>query len=395
LPHGKGDRQEGLWYPVSEYQYYEFLALDKPLTAQQRAELRELSTRAEITATSFTNEYHWGSFKGDPLVMMERYFDAFLYLANWGTRHLMFRMPRAALDADLASQYCHTDAASLTVTDDHLIISLYADSDPDDDYWGNAGTLASMVQARSELVAGDHRLLYLAWLMGIQWEQVDDDEIEPPVPSGLRDLSGALQAIAGFLGIDQDLIAVAAEASPEIALDRDEGLADWITLLPPAEKDHLLTMVAGGEGAQVQSLLLQRFRGNGRPASSHPPATARTAAELWQAADEYTTSRLEALKQARRAEEARVAAAEAAAHDKRLDALAGRGEAAWQQVDELIATKSPRDYDQAVVLLRDLSALAHRDGDHDSFTRRFLELRARHARKPSLQERFDKAGLPR
>jgi hypothetical protein len=34
---------------VSEYQYYEFLALDKPLTDEQRAELRKLSSRAEIT----------------------------------------------------------------------------------------------------------------------------------------------------------------------------------------------------------------------------------------------------------------------------------------------------------------------------------------------------------
>jgi hypothetical protein len=33
---------------------------------------------------------------------MERYFDAFLYLANWGTRRLMFRFPRALLDAEVA-----------------------------------------------------------------------------------------------------------------------------------------------------------------------------------------------------------------------------------------------------------------------------------------------------
>ena len=63
---------------MSEYQYYEFLALDRPLTAEQRAELRSISTRAEITATRFVNEYQWGDLKGDPRTMMERYFDAFL-----------------------------------------------------------------------------------------------------------------------------------------------------------------------------------------------------------------------------------------------------------------------------------------------------------------------------
>jgi len=39
-------------------------------------------------------------------------------------------------------------------------------------------------------------------------------------------------------------------------------------------------------------------------------------------------------------------------------------------------------------------ALARRDGDHDTFTVRFLQLRSRHERKPSLQERFDTARFP-
>ena len=122
---------------MSEYQYYEFLALDKPLTDRQRAELRKLSSRAEITATRFVNEYHYGDFRGSPGKLMERYFDAFCYLANWGTRRLMFRLPRALLDAEVARRYCHTDAASVIETSDHVIISLYLDRDPDD-YWVEA-----------------------------------------------------------------------------------------------------------------------------------------------------------------------------------------------------------------------------------------------------------------
>jgi hypothetical protein len=76
---------------VSEYQYYEFLAIDRPLDEQQQAEVRALSTRADITATSFTSEYHGGDFRGDPRKMMELYYDAHLYFANWGTRTLRTR----------------------------------------------------------------------------------------------------------------------------------------------------------------------------------------------------------------------------------------------------------------------------------------------------------------
>src|ERR1700689_3036034 len=55
---------------MSEYQYYEFQAIDRPLSATDREALRDLSTRARITATSFTNTYDWGDFKGDPAELM-------------------------------------------------------------------------------------------------------------------------------------------------------------------------------------------------------------------------------------------------------------------------------------------------------------------------------------
>jgi hypothetical protein len=71
---------------MSEYQYYEFQAIDRRLTDLEMAELRAHSTRARITPTSFVNDYSWGSFKGDEDAWMEKYFDAFLHLANWGTQ---------------------------------------------------------------------------------------------------------------------------------------------------------------------------------------------------------------------------------------------------------------------------------------------------------------------
>jgi hypothetical protein len=49
---------------MSEYQYYEFRAIERPLTNKQVGELRRYSSRADITATSFSVEYNWGDFKG-------------------------------------------------------------------------------------------------------------------------------------------------------------------------------------------------------------------------------------------------------------------------------------------------------------------------------------------
>jgi hypothetical protein len=79
---------------MSEYQYYEFQALDRPLTQEQMSELRAYSSRARITPSSFVNVYNWGDFKGNPLRWVEQYFDAFLYFANWGSRRFMLRLPK-------------------------------------------------------------------------------------------------------------------------------------------------------------------------------------------------------------------------------------------------------------------------------------------------------------
>jgi hypothetical protein len=151
---------------VSEYQYYEFTAVDRPLTTRERAELRSLSTRADITATSFVNTYEWGNFKGDPRQLMERYFDAHLYLANWGTRQLMLRLPARVLDRAAVADYCVGDSASAWTAGTHIIVRLNREDEEGTDEWDldGHGLLASIVPVRADHAAGDLRLLYLGWL---------------------------------------------------------------------------------------------------------------------------------------------------------------------------------------------------------------------------------------
>jgi hypothetical protein len=148
---------------MSEYQDYEFLALDRPLTVAEREEVRQFSSRAEITATSFTNEYHWGDFRGDPVRLM-RHYHAHQYLPNWGTHRIMLRLPRVVLDPDAAGQYCVDDLVTVEDTGEHVIIDLRSEDESSE--WEEAATssLAAIAGVRSELAAGDMRALYLAWL---------------------------------------------------------------------------------------------------------------------------------------------------------------------------------------------------------------------------------------
>jgi hypothetical protein len=394
---------------MSEYQYYEFRAIDRPLTEPERKELRALSTRARITPTSFVNFYHYGDFRGSPELLMAEYFDAFLYFANWGTRRLMLRLPRRLVDTERVSLYCPGDHASLNVKGEAVILEFWSENEAGDDWEAEegeeeeGGTLGSLIPLRGDLLAGDLRVLYLGWLLAVQMGDLEDEEEEPPVPAGLGMLSDSLARFADFLRIDQDLIAVAAERSEEDLPgppSRAEWVA-WIGCLPESQKDALLLRAAEGQAVHLGEELLQRFRqevaaagGSGAEAGAAGVAGGRrTAGELLTAAERYGEERRRREAKRAAAERARQEREQAAARAKYLEGLQGREPELWGRVEELIKTKKPKEYDQAVLYLIDLRDLSEGCGREEEFRTRIGSLRGRHALKPSLMQRLDRAGL--
>ncbi|WP_200215444.1 hypothetical protein [Micromonospora coerulea] len=380
---------------MSEYQYYEFTAVDRPLTAREQAVLRSLSTRADITATSFVNTYQWGDFKGDPRKLMERYFDAHLYLANWGTRQLMLRLPKHVLDPATVARYCVGDSASAWTAGKDLIVHLHREDEDGTDEWDldGHGLLASIIPVRAGLAAGDRRLLYLGWLRCAQSLELADEEPEPPVPAGLGTLDASLTAVAEFLCIDPDLIAAAAAASAQAAVEPTAAqLRTWVLQLPTRDKDAILTDLITGSDGHLRSWLLRRYR-DAHPTDASATKAPRTAGKLLATAAHLRAERERRDAEQREHDRARRERSAAAARQRHLDALAVDQPNAWQQVSELIATKKPREYDTAVQLLVDLRDLGERDGDTAPFRQRLAELRTVHARKPSLLERLERAGL--
>jgi hypothetical protein len=386
---------------VSEYQYYEFQAVDRPLTTDELHRVRGLSSRARISATHFVNEYHYGDFRGDERKLMEQLYDAHLYFANWGSRRLMLRLPTMLLPARSAKLYCAEDAFTCWTRNGHLILDFaYAAEDGCEWEFDTSFTLASFTALRTELAAGDLRPLYLAWLSALtRWEleaDVDEDEytsvIEPPVPAGLARLTGSQHALADFLHIDPHLLTAAARAScaaPPPAVDRT-ALAAWIHALPQREKDALLLDAALGTSPQLGPALLARHR-----AASHgtaEPSTAarhRSAADLLDAAHEVRTAHTRQQEQAR----AQTRRTEQRAREAHLDRLALNAENAWQDIAHLIRQKQPGPYDAAVTLLKDLREVHDQAGTPEEFTRRLQHLRDQHRGKPSLMRRLADAGL--
>ena len=382
---------------MSEYQYYEFQAIDRKLTAAEMQALRALSSRATITPASFVNEYNYGDFRGSPEALMEKYFDAHVYVANWGTHRLMLRLPRRLLDENAAKPYCAghlAKARRATKTSEFVILEWSAEEESGGDWEEGGGWLASLIPIRAELLGGDRSALYLGWLLGAQAGELDDDDVEPEVPPGLARLSASLERLAEFLRIDPALIEVAAEVMPAHEKEEDGGaLRVWIAALPSTKKDEYLRRLVEGDDPHLRPELIQAFQragAAGRVGKRSAAPARRTVAALLATAKE----RGEANQRAAATREVKALAAreqkEARAKKKRLDALVKDETSAWRRVDALIAKT---DHDDAVALLVDLRDLAAREGQSSAFMARLDALRSQHKTRQALLRRINKAGL--
>ena len=378
------------------YQYLEFQALDRRLDENDRKALRRLSSRADITATSFSNEYHFGDFHGNPGRMMERWFDLHLHYMGWGARRLMMRVPKPVPDRSTLKECLReVDEAKVWETAEHLIVDIQFHRDEwmgDDPEPPFEGLLEKFVPLRSDVAGGDLRLFYVLWLTAIEKEFLRD-ETEEPLP-GIGPLSEPLEEFAQFFGVDQDLVAAAAETGETLAAGQtvDESTREVITSIPEAEKDALLLRLANGD-PRVATELRHRVRMAWKANSGQSGLRRRKVRELRERslvireerraeeASRREAARLQREREARRKEQAR------------LDSVRRRGARAWDDVEQEIQRVNRDGYRKAVSLLVDLRAIAQQTGNIGAFNTKVKGIRSKHSRKELFRRVLDEERL--
>ncbi|MGC9988123.1 MAG: hypothetical protein ABSC07_05995 [Terriglobales bacterium] len=276
------------------------------------------------------------------------------------------------------------------------MIVAFENQSEDDDWDDGTGWMGSLMSLRSEILRGDIRCLYLGWLLCAQNEEFAEDDLEPAVPAGLGELSAPLRSLIEFLGIDEDLVEVAASASAPLNASPDrEELAAWIQSLPEKEKNNLLVVAVAEPGERWKNELLRRFEQQKALRTLPEPdgIRRRTAGDLLTLAHARAEERERLLEAKRAAEAARRKAEDEANRARYLDQLEKREEATWNQITAHIQKRQPNEYDKAITLLVDLRDLAVRQGQVTAFQSAVGELRQKHAAKESLLRRLTKAKL--
>lgn len=379
---------------MSEYQYYEFAAIDRPLTRTEMAELRAVSTRATSTPVSFTNYYAWGDLKADPSAWMRRYFDAFIYTANWCSCRLALRVPLATFrKSDLksfASKYTLTIDASTEywVFNWSLEDSSNYERFSEDD---GSGWMRRLAPLRDALLGGDFRPLYLGWLAGAG--MMPESAKEPEVPPGLADLTAAQQALVEFLEIDPDLLAAACAGSVPLSAgaSQDQHLDTWLATWSEDEARSVLRRIVTGQERlaenRVKSHYADWLKAQRSPGLSNK--TRRTLAELFALAEPIAAARKKQKAQAIRKQQAE--------HRQRredyLRQMMGKVKTHWKTADALAVKGVASAYEQLVKLLVELAEGYTLTKSRAAFERDLQRFLAPHGGRRALLQRLTAAGL--
>jgi hypothetical protein len=378
---------------MSEYQYFEFAAIDRPLTDGEMAALRAVSTRAAITPSGFVNHYEWGGLKADPLDWMRRYFDAFVYLADWAHCRFALRLPRDMFGKAELKPFGVKQSLTIDASEDHWILDWSLEGSDNFDRFAEddgRGWMGRLVPLRDELIRGDQRSLYLGWLAGAAKGEVPETTLEPTVPAGLSQLSAAQNALAAFLEIDADIIAAAAIGSAD-ASDRPESVDAWLQSLSPDELRSMLKSIVRADRPNPQREVASRYRAWHRQHAPQaaPEARRRSVAELRSLAVPAGEERRRRDALAREQQ----AAARRTQRDAQLRLLMSDVDKRWLALHQQAERGSASAYEQAVRALSDLAEAYAIVSDRKTFDRELRRFLVRHAKRGALLRRLTEAGL--
>lgn len=374
---------------MSEYQWVEFRAVDAPLDDAALEFMHDQSTRAEIDRWRFTNEYHWGEFRGDVYEMMRRGYDVHVHYANYGIRRVCLRIPDGFGHSDEIESYLLDYEIDWDPDDegDGGVLTLEPEGDAGTwDWMEDVESLASdLTPLREMIIAGDFRPLYIAHVAF----NYDDEAMEPPVPSGLGDQHHALDRLCEFYEISPDLVSVAAEASPQLkpSTSANVVIESWLKQQSKADLINDLGNCLRDPTRHPMQLLRKI-----RTESANPVVVqsgTRAIEELHRRAREIDAQReLERKAAAAKEAERRRIEAEQALQEK-LDQIAENPEKCIARIDAAITERNRPAYERAA---EELSLLAKACGDQMAIAKA-ESIRAEYPSRSALSSELKRAGF--
>jgi len=346
---------------LSEYQFFAFRAVDRPLTQRELVYARQQSSRAEITRWHFENEYHFGDFRGSADGLLRHGYDVHLHYANFGIRKIAVRLPSGLpFPASVCSEYVGENG--LTWKKDSKgkggILTLDPFHEPGDleDVWSPGEYLDDVVEIRHRLLTGDLRALYLLWLCAANDQSASPDLNESPVPGGLAECLDSCGALLEFFGLDPLILDAAAEDAPAAPAQEDhEQLVDaYVEALSDRESKRLLRRVLAEDAAIVKAEMLAGLRDSELRAGWPTVALNRSFRALIQRTEALRAEHVAKEQKQREDAARREAAKQERKRQDRMKLMVKAPQKWLREAEKLVAARGTHNYRAAAEILSDL-----------------------------------------
>lgn len=336
--------------------------MGRSLSPGQSREVSGLSSHISVTADSAEVTYHWGDFKHDPQVVLARYFDIFLYEANWGTQRVGFRFDQDTVDTDLLAGFAVGEILQVKEAEGQVMVEVWYDENwitPSysyfDQYEGD-WRLEAFESIYCQIQRGDYRGLFLLWLKACELSPEGGETTA--LPKGMAKLEDEHRILVDFVGVDERLVRQAAERSLPLPRKRnvEKSLDRYLPQLPLDRKEEYVRRLVVEDAQAVQGALRRELRKLGNHRMPNYLGETVCYQELKEAA------RREAQREEQRAKEKKERR-----RKEYLAELAEREDELLDRVHELVSGKKAKSYDEAVLLLRGLEDLWVSRGDREHF----------------------------
>lgn len=388
---------------MSEYQYYDFYAIDKALSPAQRKKIETYSSRSSPSARRATFVYNYSNFRYEPAAVLYDFFDIAIYVANWGSRRLLMKFPANRVDFKLLQAYNYAydgggydEYVKIYKKGKFVMIDLYANIE-DSDWVEGEGLLDTFVSLREQILNGDYRVLYLAWLHfstlsfmfkdDDDWEEDEEEDLqEPPVPANLKKLDKSLRDFVNYWEIDEDIIASAKQRSKAETVSKSTDLTKFISKLSAKEKNDYLVLLLSDEN-QAQYDLKKRLQ------EFVPKETKKKTKETKKKTKETRRTVAEIVANSSKEEEKRIKKAKKAADKaqiKKMEEIGKEQSIMWKEVKRNAEFKTGKGYEKATAFLKDLKTYSVYAKEEKKFEKKLAAILEAYGKSLAFRRRLSK-----
>lgn len=243
---------------MSEFQQYEFHAIDKPLNQEGLKAVGAMSSRVRLSPRKAVFTYNYSDFRQDEEKVLLGYFDFMLYMSNWGSKRIMMKFPLDMVDYDILKQYrisvvdCYSQDIRIVKKAGFLLLDInYVEEDSYD--WIDEGDYGyNFLNMRDEIMNGNYQSLFVVWLKYLSM-MYDGDSFSHSysfdsglIPDNLSTLGITASAVKDFFSIEEDWLDIMISYSKKKE-EKPFDIESKLLEMPKARMLEYMRMIVAGE----------------------------------------------------------------------------------------------------------------------------------------------------